>query len=236
MPPKNSYQNRSWESPEADERTAQGEEGLMDIRSPLIAHAQAAEVIEPGQRALDDPAMAAQADAGVDALAGNAHPNVAPGQRLPAARIVIALVGMKLVRPLAPLTRRRLDGRDGIQEVLEQHRVVPLGAAQERGERETGSLDHNMALRPRFAAIRRVRSDEIAPLLAGILALSSETRLQSIWPAPPSRSSSSWCRASQTPASCQSRSRRQQVMPEPHPNSWGNNSQGMPDFSTKIMP
>ena len=40
----------------------------------------------------------------------------------------------------------------------------------------------------------------------------------------------------QTPWTCQSRSRRQQVMPEPHPISWGNISQGMPDFSTKRMP
>ena len=37
-----------------------------------------------------------------------------------------------------------------------------------------------------------------------------------------------WCRRSQTPASCQSRSRRQQVMPVPQPISWGSISQGMP--------
>src|SRR4051812_49882905 len=38
------------------------------------------------------------------------------------------------------------------------------------------------------------------------------------------------------PASCQSLSRRQQVMPEPQPISCGSISQGMPLFSTNRMP
>jgi hypothetical protein len=212
----------------------------MDIRSPLIAHAQAAEVIEPGQRALNDPPMAAQAHAGVDALAGDAHLDVATAQGPTAARIVIALVGMELVRPLAPLTCRRLYGRDDIEEVLEQHRVMPLGTAQERGEREASAVSHTMALRAGhplgLAPIRRIRADELPPLVAGILALSSAARLQSMRSASPSRSSSVWCSRSQTPAACQSRKRRQQVIPEPQPISGGNTSQGMPLLSTKMIP
>jgi hypothetical protein len=42
--------------------------------------------------------------------------------------------------------------------------------------------------------------------------------------------------ASHTPASCQSRSRRQHVMPDPHPNSCGRSSQGIPVFSTNTIP
>jgi len=74
------------------------------------------------------------------------------------------------------------------------------------------------------------------PALAGRLAASSEHRLQSIRPARPRRSSSVWWNACQMPASCQSRSRRQQVMPEPQPISCGSISQGMPLLSTKRMP
>jgi hypothetical protein len=73
-------------------------------------------------------------------------------------------------------------------------------------------------------------------LLAGTDALSSEQRDQSIAFAAPSRSSSTrWSRC-QTPALCQSRKRRQQVMPQPQPISRGSISQGMPDFSTNRMP
>ena len=42
--------------------------------------------------------------------------------------------------------------------------------------------------------------------------------------------------AAQTPATCQSRSRRQQLIPDPQPISAGSISQGRPDFSTNKMP
>ena len=54
----------------------------MDVGAPLVAHGQAAEAVEPGQGALDHPAVAAQPLAGVDALAGDADPDVAPGAAL----------------------------------------------------------------------------------------------------------------------------------------------------------
>jgi hypothetical protein len=208
----------------------------MDIGAALVTHAQAAEVIEPGQRSLDHPAVAAQALAGVDALAGNTDPDVPLGEGPPAAGEVIALVSMEFGGPLAPPPSGRLRRWDGIEQVLEDDRVVAVGPGQECGKRDTGSVDHNMALRARFAAIRRIRSGELAPLVAGMLALSRLARLQSIWPASPRRFSSVWCSRSQTPVSCQSRSLRQQVMPEPQPSSWGSISQGMPDFSTKMIP
>lgn len=208
----------------------------MDIATPLVAHPQPAEVIEPGQGALDDPAMATQPLAGVDALARDAHLDVTLAEGGAAARVVIPLVAVALVRALTPPPGRRLDRRDGVKEILQHHRVVPVSPGQDFGQRKTSALDHNMALRARFAAIRRVRADEIAPLLAGMLAESQQARLQSIWPASPSRSRSSWWSRSQTPASCQSRNLRQQVIPEPQPSSWGNISHGMPDFRTKMMP
>jgi hypothetical protein len=54
--------------------------------------------------------------------------------------------------------------------------------------------------------------------------------------ASPSLSSKTWWRRFQTPALCQSRKRRQQVIPEPQPISGGRYSQGKPVESTKRMP
>jgi hypothetical protein len=54
--------------------------------------------------------------------------------------------------------------------------------------------------------------------------------------ASPSRSKKTLWRRSQTPAFCQSRRRRQQVIPEPQPICGGNISQGMPVMSTNRMP
>ena len=61
-------------------------------------------------------------------------------------------------------------------------------------------------------------------------------RDQSIRSARRSCASSKACKRSQTPASCQARSRRQQLMPEPQPSSLGSISQGMPLWSTNKIP
>jgi hypothetical protein len=66
--------------------------------------------------------------------------------------------------------------------------------------------------------------------LAGMLAESKEARSHSIWSASPNRLSNTRCRSSQTPASCHSLRRRQHVIPEPQPISFGSISQGMPLF------
>ena len=54
------------------------------------------------------------------------------------------------------------------------------------------------------------------------------TRDQSIWSAARSRASSTSCSSSHTPAACQSRMRRQQVMPLPQPTSRGKRFQPDP--------
>ena len=45
---------------EADEAGAELEEGLVDVGAAFIADAQAAVLVQPGDRALDDPALAAE--------------------------------------------------------------------------------------------------------------------------------------------------------------------------------
>jgi hypothetical protein len=69
-----------------------------------------------------------------------------------------------------------------------------------------------------------------------MLAESSAARDQSMRPREPRRSSSKRCSRSHTPARCQSRSLRQQVLPLPQPNSLGKDCQGQPVFSTNTMP
>ena len=88
----------------------------MDVGAALVADGQAAEAVEPGERALDHPAVATERCAGVDALAGDADPDVAPAQRRAAARDVVALVGVQLGRALAPPPVGLLDRRDGIEQ------------------------------------------------------------------------------------------------------------------------
>jgi len=221
---------------EADEGAAQGQERLMDVHSPLGADRQAPIAVQPRQRPLDHPPVPSEALAGLDPLARDPDLDMAPVQEAPAAGDIIGLVGMQLGRAFAALPGWLPDAGHGVDQVLEDHAVVAVRAGQQRGQRNPAAFPDQMMFRAWFAAIGRVRSGLIAPLFAGTLALSRLARLQSMRPASPSRSRRVWWRRSQTPASCQSRSRRQQVTPEPQPISWGSISQGMPLLRTKMIP
>ena len=208
----------------------------MDIRPALVADGQTAVPGQPSKRPFHHPAMPPQPLAALDALPRNPARDAASSQEATTAWDVVGLIGMHLRRPLASPPTRRPDGRDGVDEGLEEHGVVAVGSTQAGGEWDPSSIDHNMPLRARFAFIRGIRPGVVAPLFAGTLAESSEARDQSISSACPSRSRSARCNRSQTSASCQSRNRRQQVTPLPHPISWGSISQGMPVFKTKMIP
>jgi hypothetical protein len=113
---------------------------------------------------------------------------------------------------------------------------VNVGSSASYREGNSASTDHKMALRAWFALIRRIRPDCLAPFLARIEAESREARDQSISPSACNLSSKTLCNCSHTPACCQSRSLRQQVMPLPQPISWGSISHCKPVLSTNKMP
>jgi hypothetical protein len=93
-----------------------------------------------------------------------------------------------------------------------------------------------MAFAAQLGSIGRIGTGLRPPKTARTEQLSTAAHDQSIWPLRPSQSSSTkWIR-SQMPACCQSRRRLQQVIPEPHANSRGNISQGMPLRSTNRIP
>ncbi len=164
---------------------------MMDVGAALVADGEAAEAVEPGERPFDDPAVAAEPVAALDPAPGDARFDVAAAATATAAAMVKGLVGVQLVRPAPWSPARPLDRRDGIEHRLQHHAVVPVGRAQEAGERRAVPVDHNMALRARFAAVRRVRTGLVAPFFAGTAALSRQARDQSMRPASPSRFRSS---------------------------------------------
>jgi hypothetical protein len=127
----------------------------------------------------------------------------------------VALVAVELVRPAPRPPNRSADRRDRIEEFCEERDLVPVGRRDELGEGNAGPVDHKMALRARFATICWIRPSRSAPRFAGTVEASTAARVQSIRSASRNRLSSSCWSAFQTPAACQSRSRRQHVMPEP---------------------
>jgi hypothetical protein len=194
----------------------------MDVDPTLVADAQAAKAIVPGLSALDIPAVPPQTLARLDPDPRDPAANVVLPAVPAAVRLVVAFVGVHLRGPpaWAPwLPERKLERRDRLEHRLEDDRVIDIGRRQEGGERDALGIDHQMALRARLAAIRWIRPGRFAPLFAGTLVESTLARDQSIWSASLRRWSNVRSSRRQTPAACQSRSRRQQVLPLPHPSS-----------------
>ena len=153
--------------------------------------------------------------------------------------VIIALIGMQFHWAVAwpPSSLARQSQRwNGVHRHLEPLGVVDIGPRDGHCQRHTVAVHHDVALRAQLATIRRILASLFAPPGAGTLALSSDARVQSMRPASCSRCRSVRCKRLHTPARCQSRKRRQHVMPLPQPSSWGSISQGMPLFKTKTMP
>ena len=108
----------------------------MDVVAALVADRKAAELVQPGECPLDHPPVPAQARAGVDALAGDADLDAAPGQRPAAARAVVGLVGVQLGRAPAALPGGASDRGDRVNQFFERDAVV----AQANFEKAKGRL------------------------------------------------------------------------------------------------
>ena len=162
--------------------------------------------------------------------AGDADLDAAARERPPAAGDIVRLVGVELGGAPAGPAARALDRRHRVDQLLEDGAVMPVRPRDEARERGAVAVRNNVALRAGSplgtAAIRRIRAGGGAPFFAAAAALSTQARSQSIWSAWPRRSNRTRSSRSQTPSACQSRSRRQQVMPAPQPSSGGGCSRG----------
>jgi hypothetical protein len=224
------------EETQADECAPDVEESLVHVGAALVAEGQPAELVEPGEGALDHPPEAPQLLAGVDALARDPTANAPPAEGPAAVAGVKGLVRVELGGALPRGAPRAPDARDGIDQFLEDGTLVDVGGRDPQRQRDALPVDRHMPLAARLAAIGGIRAGLEPPLLAGTVAASTAARSQSIPLRAPSPSRMTWCNACQTPAWCHSRKRRQQVTPLPQPISCGSNSPGMPLRRTNRMP
>src|SRR5215210_2345745 len=213
------------------------EKRLMDVVAPLITDREPTVLRKPRQCALHNPAVSPQLLAALYALSCYTALYPALPQGPFALFVVVGFVGVQLLGTFPrPSPTGTLDGLYGVDEFFKDYRVVDVRCGEHYRKWDTPSVGHSMALGALLSFIRRIHSGFCAPLLAGMEAESREARSQSIWSAFPRRPSKMRCSLSHTPASFHSLRRRQQVMPDPQPISWGSISQGMPLFRTKTMP
>lgn len=179
---------------EADECASKCGEGQMDVLASFIANGETAEAVEPSQCALHHPAMPSQVLTVVHTAAGNPAHNGALTAFGPAAPMIIDLIGGQLMRPAPGKSPPMAHRRHRIEGGGKHQAVVSVRPTQADPEGRARPVDHKMALRARFAAIRRVRAGGSAPILAAMDEESSAARLQSSLSTSARRSSRVRCR------------------------------------------
>lgn len=126
--------------------------------------------------------------------------------------------------------------RDRFDQRLQLRHVVDVRRSHLRRQWNALGFGQDVMFRPCFGAIGWIRANFGPPKTALTDELSTKALDQSSLPSPCSNESMTWCNIAQTPAACQSRSRRQQVIPEPHPISRGKSAHAVPVLRMNRMP
>ena len=208
----------------------------MNASATFVAHIESSKSVKPRQRALNDPACAAQAAAVRRPSLRELGGDPAAMQRVTMRLRIVAAVALNQRRFAHRATRSAAEGRNRVDQRQQLGDVVPVGRRQHRRQRDAVGLGENVVFRPRLTAIGWVRSSFFPPRSARTEALSTTARARSNWPRRRNSASNTACSRRQTPARCQRTSRRQQVLPDPHPISFGSICHGIPLRRTKRMP
>lgn len=135
----------------------------MDIDPTFEANAQLAHAREPDVSTFHDPAMTPQAVVALDPLARDPWRDASRLEVMATAVDVVGLVSVQLAWPASGAPRLSGDRRQGIDQLLEYHRVVPVGPDHAKRQGDAIAIDDQVPLAAKLAAIGRVRPGVGAP-------------------------------------------------------------------------
>jgi hypothetical protein len=208
----------------------------VDLAASFVADEQPLEVVQPGEGALDDPAVAAESGAVLGLAASDHRLNAVVSDESTVFVVVVAPVGDHAVGTATRRARPAGHRRHCLQERDQLGDVVAVAARDRAGERDPARVDEQVVLGAVSGSINRARARLGAPFFACTWLESATARDHSISPAARKRESSTACSLSHTPDRCHSSRRRQQVTPEPKPSSGGRCVQAIPVCNTNKIP
>jgi hypothetical protein len=134
-----------FEEIEADQAAPDREERFVDVVAALVADPQPSVLVQPGDRALDDPSRCAEAGA-VPALGpGDLRLNVTPAQFAAALAGVVGTVAVQAARPAPRSSSASAHRRDRVDERDQLGDVVAVAAGERDGKRRaTAAGDYVM--------------------------------------------------------------------------------------------
>lgn len=166
----------------------------MGVDAAFEADTQLAEGGNPGVSSLDHPTMAAQAIIALNTFTCDSHFDATVTQMRSAALVVIAFVGMQLVRPAARLANAPWHRWQCVDEFFEDDRVVPVRTGHAEHHRDAVAIRDDVTFAAEFAPVCWVGPCERAPRGLGTLAPSILARLKSSLPAARNCANSSKCK------------------------------------------
>ena len=208
----------------------------MHRRKLFKSNPQATKLMKPSKGSFHHPAGFAQAAAVRGAPAGNLRLDTFTSEPGSQAVRIISPIRLESARLAQRRAAFAADRRHGLEQEFGLSDIVAIGLGQDDGNGNALRFREYVVLAARTTAIGWVRSTFFPAPMARIEELSAMTREKSSFSAPRSLLNKARCRRSHTRARCQALSRRQQVMPEPQPISWGNICHGMPERSTNRIP
>src|SRR6516165_12559466 len=172
----------------------------MDAVVAFIANGEATKPVEPGERALYDPAEHAKAAAVGRAATAEDRNNAAGGEAITMWLRIVATVALPDVGPSARPPAASANGGQVRDRGVEVGDVVDVRGRDMRQQRHPARIGHGVAFGPRLAAIGWVQSSFFPPRIARTDPLSTTVQR---WSSRPRRRSSARrvsCKRRQTPA------------------------------------
>lgn len=130
----------------------------MDVGSAVVADEQSFELVEPGEGALDDPAVAAEPGAVLGVTPCDLGFDAASPQLATPARVVVGAIGCDPVWSAPWPADSAADRRHAIDERDQLGAVVAVAARELPGERDAGRVDEEMVLGAVSGSINRARA------------------------------------------------------------------------------
>ena len=211
-------------------------QSFMNIWSAFVTNSQSAILVEPGQCSLNDPAVDTKTAAIFSSSFSQYWLNSFSSQLLAMGLRVIAAIPLNTIRSIARMPNLARYRRYCFNQAGQLCNIMAISTSQFSCKRQSLAISNYVVLRTVFASIRGIGACFRPPKTARTEAESTTAREKSIWSAWRNLFNIVWCILSHTPAFCQSRSRRQQVIPEPQPISCGRSSHAMPVLSTNKIP
>ena len=208
----------------------------MNIITAFITNSQSTKLVQPGKRPLNHPTEYTQPAAVFGSAFGQNRFYTQLTQSISMGLTVIGSIALNTIRSLTRTAYLAGNRRYRFNQRQKLSHIMAVGPGELHRQWDPVGIGDEVMFRARFPSIRRIWARFRPPKTARTEAESTTAREKSILSFSRSFLSRMRCILSQTPAFCQSRSLRQQVIPEPQPISLGKCCQGIPVLRTKMIP